>query len=884
MGRKCSAYGCNTGYAESTKRGFDNDPKPKEKATDFKPVPYLFQDKPNTNITVFRFPDDPNTKVDWVKALPNEMKVEHVTKWMGVCAMHFPPSAKVKYSGGKLVPDEPPSINYKVKKSCLPSKAPTPRETTNSTTSSRNIYPDQMPEFLKSEPFIVSSFVDKLKKTISKYDGHLVWGKGNSSFIFMSNERDGPVSKFHVHFTIDKIGLGGEIKSFLFEAYHGLKRVRPKSLYSTLRTWSQLEELLRFVCIEKEDVDDKWMFLYRQIELLNSINNRTTKVYLVSDFLTVFPWYTISRSLYKKLREFWILPSVSTLQKLTRISKNKEDDVLFLSFFDSQEMRCRVGILIIDEIYVKASLSYKSGTLVGYAADCDGKLAKTILCVMFKCFFTKKKFLVKLLPCSNLTAQYQFNSATEVVIQLEKCGATVLGLICDNNRVNESFFKFFTCFDPSEPWLVHSPGEKKHPFFLMYDPVHLLKNIRNNWHTDKTQTISYSLSPDGIKKEAHWDDLKDLYDLEQKQLVKMSKLTKSSVFPNGIQKQNVQLALNVFCEQTSSALKSSTNSSCNWHATADFIDLVVRLWKLFNCKGAFQAERHRDPDRMVILEAAASDPGYSLLLDWGKFSFLAPPEKGEKTRQKTLTKNTSDALAFTCNSLAALSKHLLETNECYKHDYVCLGFFQQDAIEHHFGHFRMSHGCNFFLTAGDVMFTHNLDRTQFMLEHSESEMDITGDSTHSCNLCDIDLTDLELLILDDLRDESISSDEKMSLFYISGYVASKHPNLAGAEDDFPEEAKRFLSEIDRGGLTYPSVELFDFACLACLFFKSSDQVMCRKRLIFVLKKIPEIFNLDISLDDKPLRRFANIFFKRFSQKSSTENVSNKHKIDKLKSV
>ena len=117
MGRKCSAYGCKSGYSESTKRGFDNDPKAKEKATDFEPVPYLFQDKPNTNITVFRFPDDPNTKVDWVKALPNEMKVEHVTKYMGVCAMHFPPTAKTKYSGGKLVPDEPPSINYKVKKS-----------------------------------------------------------------------------------------------------------------------------------------------------------------------------------------------------------------------------------------------------------------------------------------------------------------------------------------------------------------------------------------------------------------------------------------------------------------------------------------------------------------------------------------------------------------------------------------------------------------------------------------------------------------------------------------------------------------------------------------------------------------------------------------------
>ena len=42
--------------------------------------------------------------------------------------------------------------------------------------------------------------------------------------------------------------------------------------------------------------------------------------------------------------------------------------------------------------------------------------------------------------------------------------------------------------------------------FLLFDFVHIMKNIRNNWITAKTQEIAFSV--DGMRKVAKWNDIK----------------------------------------------------------------------------------------------------------------------------------------------------------------------------------------------------------------------------------------------------------------------------------------------------------------------------------------------------------------------------------------
>ena len=108
------------------------------------------------------------------------------------------------------------------------------------------------------------------------------------------------------------------------------------------------------------------------------------------------------------------------------------------------------------------------------------------------------------------------------------------------------------------PWL------SKHPNFqLLVAHVHVEKCIRNNWFTEKTQQLKYTIN--GITQIAEWHDLRNLCDFERKFLVILSQLNKVSVFPKPIERQSVQTSLRVFCGNMIAALENSPNdcrSSC----------------------------------------------------------------------------------------------------------------------------------------------------------------------------------------------------------------------------------------------------------------------------------------------------------------------------------
>ena len=56
--------------------------------------------------------------------------------------------------------------------------------------------------------------------------------------------------------------------------------------------------------------------------------------------------------------------------------------------------------------------------------------------------------------------------------------------------------------------------------YLLFDFVHLLKNIRNLWLTKKTRELVYS--DNGIQRTGKWEHFKCLYQLESENFVKLS--------------------------------------------------------------------------------------------------------------------------------------------------------------------------------------------------------------------------------------------------------------------------------------------------------------------------------------------------------------------------
>jgi len=494
---------------------------------------------------------------------------------------------------------------------------------------------------------------------------------------------------------------------------------------------------------------------------------------------------------------------------------------------------------------------------------------------MVKCLCSKTKFLVKIIPIFSLTALKLFDYLKLSMSMLEGCGATIFALLCDNNRINQRCYNaMFEPIDKSKPWIVKHPCQPDSILFLLYDPVHILKNIRNNWLNEKTKTMFF-FDDDGNLLEASWYPLISLYNHEKSLFSSNSKLTMASISPSKLERQKVALALQIFCDQTVAALRSSSIADGDSFTTADFISKIVSFWKLLNCKSVFESKRRNDPDRAVLDFSEAGQEAFEVLRKWSESEILPCRNKG-RVREKTMSHDTSNAIVWTCKALIDLANYLLTPGSTYSHEYVRLGFYQQDDLERYFAHFRRSAGCNYFITTKEVFATFSLDKARLMLDVCEEDDFFEASSFHSCDLCregDGKLSESQFNLLTELPEhlEGIATDDIQNLFYMSGYVAFKHDNLRGSGDDFESlDCSSFLQEMDRGKLSYPCEELFILIKLAFLFFTKTDEKLCRKKLIRILLEFPSFFFLDIFMCEKACSRIANIFFKRFSSNIGQE--------------
>ena len=141
--------------------------------------------------------------------------------------------------------------------------------------------------------------------------------------------------------------------------------------------------------------------------------------------------------------------------------------------------------------------------------------------------------------------------------------------------------------------VVHPISNPRLPsLYLIYDPTHALKNIRNNWISEKTQTQKFVV-PDTII--AKWNHLEIIYKKEQATMIKDTKLDHCSLFPNSFERRKVSLVLNVFNEKTVAALKQN-----NFDETAIFVEHVNKMWNILNVRSRYTGERLKDTNREPI--------------------------------------------------------------------------------------------------------------------------------------------------------------------------------------------------------------------------------------------------------------------------------------------
>ncbi|GFO18375.1 hypothetical protein PoB_004488000 [Plakobranchus ocellatus] len=148
---------------------------------------------------------------------------------------------------------------------------------------------------MENDKFKISTFHLELEDRVND-QCMIVHSSEEEYFAFISVNRSGPLHKFAVHFTLHACD-GNKFKQISYEAYAGPKRVRHPLFQNAVTTWSQFDELLRFVRDPSMDgveaaESTKIDFIQRQVQLLNTPKNQ--KVYNKNDLYQAFSWYTVS--------------------------------------------------------------------------------------------------------------------------------------------------------------------------------------------------------------------------------------------------------------------------------------------------------------------------------------------------------------------------------------------------------------------------------------------------------------------------------------------------------------------------------------------------------------------------------------------------------------
>jgi hypothetical protein len=246
-------------------------------------------------------------------------------------------------------------------------------------------------------------------------------------------------------------------------------------------------------------------------------------------------------------------------------------------------------ILLLDEIHVNSKLSYKGGCLVGMATNNPLAEATTVQSFMICSLLSDNKDMAALIPSKSTNAAYLKECTVNIINMLESCGYDVFCLISDNNRINRNMFSIL-CGGELKPWIPH-PCDSERRLFFMFDSVHLLKCIRNNWlgQKDVERTFTY---PDFVSGNqlcrASFDHLVKLYVSERESIVKMAPgLSHKALYPSNLERQNVKLALKIFDDKVVVALEHfGRHKELDVSGTQSFTAIIIKLWKILNVKSS----------------------------------------------------------------------------------------------------------------------------------------------------------------------------------------------------------------------------------------------------------------------------------------------------------
>ena len=270
-------------------------------------------------------------------------------------------------------------------------------------------------------------------------------------------------------------------------------------------------------------------FILEQIKLLDVPKNN--RRYSGNTLIFAASMYVHSSVSYQALYNSnnFQIPHPRNIKKIigrfSSLDQNIEGSIAYLKtkreYLRDEELLVN---LQLDEIYINPQVNFKGDSLYGYSQTDPSKIAKTAQVFMISSILSKYKDVVSIIPVNNLTAEKLKRMISQVLKEVESIGFKVISLVSDNNSVNRKAFELFTPNNLLQPSIPH-PIDDKRLLFFIFDTVHIVKSIRNNWINKRSAncTLKFpSIESDTFSPicSAQFRHLELVYETEKKSLVK----------------------------------------------------------------------------------------------------------------------------------------------------------------------------------------------------------------------------------------------------------------------------------------------------------------------------------------------------------------------------
>lgn len=535
---------------------------------------------------------------------------------------------------------------------------------------------------------------------------------------------------------------------------------------------------------------------------------------------------------YKLIHKLFILPSIATLKRtMSKIAVYAGFNINILEALkaklDTMPKGSELCLVAFDEMAIKESVVYNPERDEVEGFEDFGVKGKTQYIANHATVFLVRGLVYKwkqtvgyVLSSGPINSNVLHGLLLECLDNVQTAGLDVKVIIADQGSNNRSMFERYCGATANKPYFEHNGKQ----IFIMYDPPHLLKNVRNN-----LKKTGFLIG----ESEILWSHIEMFYRFDSQNPVRMApKLSRKHIDPPPFAKMSVKLAAQVLSHSVAAGVSTLVQVGVlpqSAIATANFIEKIDSLFNAFNSSGSKKSQSMR--------HAFHEKSGHKTFLEetheWLK---SVRPRSGRSLP-------CLSGWIMSINSLLSLWKELHETHGV---QFLCTNRLNQDAVENLFscirgkGGYRYNPDAQQFrqalrATMIDTIMTHSnssnciedIDTFLLRLESLGSTKKDRGaldqsDSAFACAL-DIDPQAESLWLNANLENPQPSPEattvENNVMFYIAGYVARRlktdrevccdcREALVGTstQNQFFFSHKHFANA--KEGLVVPSQDLF----------------------------------------------------------------------------